>query len=226
MTNCETWTESRQSGLGGGGVIVPLLTLVFGVDLRQAIGASLVSVIATSSGAAAAYVKEGYSNIRIGMVLEIAAPLGALGGGALATHLPARAIAVVFGCLISLDELRRLPPRLSLDRDGHIRTALRPGQCVQDRSVTASSFGRAGGDCAPLCRLPLLEATLSDIRTRVAPCRRDRFFAPDIEATTDWASRASLATSVQVLLPGFARSWELPRDPSDVEGNDHPRPAA
>lgn len=53
------------TGLGGGVVIVPLLTLVFGVDIRYAIGASLVSVIATSSGAAAAYVREGFSNISI-----------------------------------------------------------------------------------------------------------------------------------------------------------------
>ena len=57
------------TGLGGGVVIVPLLTLVFHVDIRYAIGASLVSVIATSSGAAAAYVKEGYANLRIGVLL-------------------------------------------------------------------------------------------------------------------------------------------------------------
>jgi uncharacterized membrane protein YfcA len=63
------------TGLGGRIVIVPLLTLVFGVDIRYAIGASLVSVIATSSGAAA-YVREGYSNIRIGMFLEIARDRG------------------------------------------------------------------------------------------------------------------------------------------------------
>jgi uncharacterized protein len=88
------------TGLGGGVVIVPLLTLVFGVDIRYAIGASLVSVIATSSGAAAAYVREGYSNVRIGMVLEVATTLGALGGAALATHLPTRAIAVVFGVVL------------------------------------------------------------------------------------------------------------------------------
>ena len=67
------------TGLGGGVVLVPLLVLGFGVDLRYAIGASLVSVIATSSGAAA-YVKEGYSNIRIGMFLEIATTFGALTG--------------------------------------------------------------------------------------------------------------------------------------------------
>ena len=88
------------TGLGGGVVIVPLLTLVFGVDIRYAIGASLVSVIATSSGAAAAYVKEGYSNIRIGMVLEIATTTGALTGAALATHLRTSIIAVVFGVVL------------------------------------------------------------------------------------------------------------------------------
>ena len=80
------------TGLGGGVVIVPLLTLVFGVDIRYAIGASLVSVIATSSGAAAAYVKEGFSNIRIGMFLEMATTLGALFGAAIAGMLPTGAM--------------------------------------------------------------------------------------------------------------------------------------
>ena len=78
------------TGLGGGVVIVPLLTLVFGVDIRYAIGASLVSVIATSSGAAAAYVKEGYTNLRVGMLLEIATTIGALVGASLATVVPAQ----------------------------------------------------------------------------------------------------------------------------------------
>src|ERR1700724_2156506 len=68
------------TGLGGGVVVTPVLALLFHVDLRYAIGASLVSVIATSSGAAAAYVREGFSNIRIGMFLEIATTLGALAG--------------------------------------------------------------------------------------------------------------------------------------------------
>src|SRR6266513_1811400 len=74
------------TGLGGGVVLVPLLTIFFKVDIRYAIGASLVSVIATSSGAAAAYVKEGFSNIRIGMFLEIATTVGALLGAFLATR--------------------------------------------------------------------------------------------------------------------------------------------
>jgi len=88
------------TGLGGGVVIVPLLTIFFGVDLRYAVGASLVSVIATSSGAAAAYLREGYSNIRIGMFLEIATTFGALAGALLAGALPADALAVVFGLML------------------------------------------------------------------------------------------------------------------------------
>jgi uncharacterized protein len=88
------------TGLGGGVVIVPLLALGFGVDIRYAIGASLVSVIATSSGAAAAYVKEGYSNIRIAMVLEIATTTGALVGAGAAAHVPTSAIAFTFGVVL------------------------------------------------------------------------------------------------------------------------------
>jgi len=88
------------SGLGGGVVIVPLLTVVFHVDIRYAIGASLVSVIATSSGAAAAYVREGFSNIRVGMFLEIATTLGALVGAWLTTRVPTKDIGIVFGVVL------------------------------------------------------------------------------------------------------------------------------
>jgi uncharacterized protein len=88
------------SGLGGGVVIVPLLTIAFHVDIHYAIGASLVSVIATSSGAAAAYVREGFSNIRVGMFLEIATTLGALFGAWLTTRMPTHAIGVVFGVVL------------------------------------------------------------------------------------------------------------------------------
>jgi len=85
------------TGLGGGVVIVPLLTLGFGVDIRYAIGASLVSVIATSSGAAAAYVRDGFINIRIGMFLEIATTVGAIAGGELAAWLSTNVVSVIFG---------------------------------------------------------------------------------------------------------------------------------
>ena len=88
------------TGLGGGVVIVPLLVLGFGVDIRYAIGASLVSVIATSSGAAAAYVREGYSNVRVGMFLEIATTVGALSGALIAPFVPPNGLAVVFGLVL------------------------------------------------------------------------------------------------------------------------------
>ncbi len=88
------------TGLGGGVVIVPVLTVLFHIDIHYAIGASLVSVIATSSGAAAAYVREGYSNIRIGMFLEIATTIGAIFGAWLTTRVPTHAIGIIFGVVL------------------------------------------------------------------------------------------------------------------------------
>jgi uncharacterized protein len=88
------------TGLGGGVIVVPALTLALGVDMKYAIGASLVSVIATSSGAAAAYVREGFSNIRIGMFLEIATTLGAIAGAFLASRVSTHALAIVFGFML------------------------------------------------------------------------------------------------------------------------------
>ena len=88
------------TGLGGGVVLVPLLTLAFGVDIHYAMGASLISVIATSSGAAAAFVREGYSNIRIGMFLEIATTLGALLGAFLAARVSGGVIGIIFGLML------------------------------------------------------------------------------------------------------------------------------
>jgi uncharacterized membrane protein YfcA len=106
------------TGLGGGVVLVPLLTIFFHVDLRYAIGASLVSVIATSSGSAAAYVKEGFSNIRIGMFLEIATTIGALLGAYLTVKVPANAIAIIFGIVLlySAYVSRRTRPRTDVEQ--------------------------------------------------------------------------------------------------------------
>jgi uncharacterized membrane protein YfcA len=98
------------TGLGGGIVIVPMLTLLFGVDIRYAIGASLVSVIATSSGAAAAYVKEGFTNVRVGMLLEIGTTVGALGGAFLAGYVGTSAIAVVFALVLLYSAYRSAKP--------------------------------------------------------------------------------------------------------------------
>lgn len=88
------------TGLGGGVVLVPLLTVFFHVDIRYAIGVSLISVIATSSGAAAAYVREGFSSVRIGMFLEVATTLGAILGAYLATVVHTQALAIIFGVVL------------------------------------------------------------------------------------------------------------------------------
>ncbi|MFC6644621.1 sulfite exporter TauE/SafE family protein [Granulicella cerasi] len=88
------------TGLGGGIVVTPALTLLLGVDIRYAIGASLVSVVATSSGAAAAYVRDGLSNIRIGMFLEVATTVGAISGALLASKTPTGALTILFGLVL------------------------------------------------------------------------------------------------------------------------------
>ena len=88
------------TGLGGGVIVIPLLTLAFGIDFHYAIGAALVASIATSSGSASAYVKEGMTNIRLGMFLEIATSVGAVLGAVIALWMPTNAIAVIFGVVL------------------------------------------------------------------------------------------------------------------------------
>jgi uncharacterized membrane protein YfcA len=88
------------TGLGGGVVVIPVLTLCFGIDFHYAIGAALVASIATSSGSASAYVKEGITNIRLGMFLEIATTIGAVGGAMIALWMPTNIIAVIFGMVL------------------------------------------------------------------------------------------------------------------------------
>jgi hypothetical protein len=109
-------------GLGGGVVIVPVLTLLLHIDIRLAIGASIVSVIATSSGAGAAYVRERMTNLRAGMFLEIATVTGAVSGAYLTTVLPSRALFVLFGLVLgysayAMFRKRRSAPLLSVSHD-------------------------------------------------------------------------------------------------------------
>lgn len=100
------------TGLGGGILIVPLLTLGFGIDIHFAIGASLVSIIGTSCGAAASFVKEGYTNIRLAMFLGIATTLGAIAGALLAIDTPTKWISIIFGSVLIITTLASLvkPP--------------------------------------------------------------------------------------------------------------------
>jgi uncharacterized protein len=95
-------------GMGGGIIIIPALTLLLGLPIRYAIGASIVSVIATSSGAAATYVRGGLSNLRIAIALEVATTVGAVSGAFVAGHVPARWLYVIFGLLIGYSALALL----------------------------------------------------------------------------------------------------------------------
>ncbi|MES5135013.1 sulfite exporter TauE/SafE family protein [Prevotella amnii] len=90
------------TGLGGGVVVIPVLTLGFGIDFHYAIGAALIASISTSSGSASAYVREGITNIRLGMFLEIATTIGAVLGAFIAIWMPTNIIAVIFGIVMMM----------------------------------------------------------------------------------------------------------------------------
>lgn len=106
-------------GLGGGIIVVPTLTLLLGVDIRYALGASIVSVIATSSGAGAAYVKEHLANIRVGMFLELSTTLAAILGAYLAGIAPKAVLFIVFACLMVFTAIAMLR-----QREGHQKPLL------------------------------------------------------------------------------------------------------
>ncbi|MFN6518170.1 MAG: sulfite exporter TauE/SafE family protein [Nostoc sp. CreGUA01] len=100
------------TGLGGGVVIVPLLTSVFGVDIRYAVGASLVSVIATSLGAASTYIKKGYTNLRLGMFLEVGTTIGAIAGAMIATFVSVKALSIVLAIVLIYSAYLSQRPRI------------------------------------------------------------------------------------------------------------------
>ncbi|MCU1246427.1 MAG: hypothetical protein JWN02_2337 [Acidobacteria bacterium] len=104
-------------GLGGGMIVVPALTLLMHVDIRLAIGASIISVIATSSGAAAAYVRDRLANLRVAMFLELGTTLGAISGAYLAGLIPARWLYILFGAILGYSALAMLQKRRPHDAD-------------------------------------------------------------------------------------------------------------
>ncbi len=95
------------AGVGGGILIVPALTLLFGIDIRLAIGASIVSVIATSSGAAAAYVRDRITDMRIGMFLELATTSGAVCGALLAAVVAPGVLYVLLGIVLLFSAIQQ-----------------------------------------------------------------------------------------------------------------------
>jgi uncharacterized membrane protein YfcA len=137
------------TGLGGGFIIIPLLTLLLKVDIHYAIGASLVSVIATSSGSAAAYVKEGITNIRLGMFLEIATTAGAFTGAILAIYVPTQFIAILFGLILIFSAIMSLKPKAEhiIHKETYLSKKLKLGGSypMNDEVVEYSVTNIAGG---------------------------------------------------------------------------------
>lgn len=87
-------------GLGGGVLVVPLLTLGFDVSIRHAVAASIICVIATSNGAGAALVRDGLTNVRIATVLQVATSVGAITGAIIAPHVGTKFLFLLFGCIL------------------------------------------------------------------------------------------------------------------------------
>jgi uncharacterized membrane protein YfcA len=109
------------TGLGGGVIVIPTLVLLFHVNIHYAMGASLISVMATSSGTAAAYLREGYTNLRIGMFLETAAVIGALIGALLIAFVAKTFLTILFSCILFLSAYLTLTRREELEKysDSH-----------------------------------------------------------------------------------------------------------
>src|SRR5205809_823332 len=127
-------------GLGGGMIVVPALTLLLHVDIRLAIGASIVSVIATSSGAAAAYVRDRLANIRVAMFLELGTTLGAITGAYLAGILHARFLFILFGLILAYSAIAMLRGRKRGDEE------VVPGPWARVLRLKSSYFDEAIGE--------------------------------------------------------------------------------
>src|SRR5512139_1611992 len=122
-------------GLGGGLILVPVLTLLLKVDIRYAVGASIVSVIATSSGAAAAYVRDRMANLRVAMFLELATTAGALTGAMLAGVVGGRGLYIIFGAVMAYSAVAMMRKM-----GGGAQSAAPPPDALADRLNLHGSY--------------------------------------------------------------------------------------
>jgi uncharacterized membrane protein YfcA len=127
-------------GLGGGIIVIPALTLLLGIDIRYAIGASIVSVIATSSGAAVAYVRERMTNLRVAMMLEIGTTTGALSGAYLSGLIGGRWLYVIFGLVMGYSAVMMFPRRGRREGDDG-----RPAPVADFLRLSSSYYDEAAG---------------------------------------------------------------------------------
>jgi len=146
--SCFAGFVGSLTGLGGGFIIIPLLTIILGVNIHYAIGASLVSIIATSSGSAAAYVKEGITNMRLGMFLEIATTAGAVSGAMLAIYIPTHLLAIILGVILitsALLSLRKKVQQVAAHNPWAVKLKLNGSYPTDDGIVNYSVSNVAGG---------------------------------------------------------------------------------
>jgi uncharacterized membrane protein YfcA len=136
-------------GLGGGIIVIPALTLLLHIDIRYAVGASIVSVIATSSGAAAAYVREHLTNLRVAMFLELATTTGAITGAFLAGIIGGRALYLLFGLILGYSALqmfrrRHEQPPGPLPRDSWADSLRLHGEYYDEATATKVAYPVTG----------------------------------------------------------------------------------
>lgn len=116
-------------GLGGGTILTPIMTLWLGIDINHAIGASLIAVIATSSGAAIAYIRDGITNLRVGMFLEVATTIGAITGALIGGFISSDFLYIIFGLFLLYSALAMLqkkkPARLKSDGERSLADTLK-----------------------------------------------------------------------------------------------------
>jgi uncharacterized membrane protein YfcA len=108
---------SALLGIGGGLILIPVLTLFFGIPIEKAIGTGLVSIIATSSAAASVYVQEKLTDIRLGMVLELGTTVGAVFGALVVGYFSRRALALMLAVFLLYSALSMVRRIRSADRE-------------------------------------------------------------------------------------------------------------
>lgn len=118
-------------GVGGGIIVVPTLVLGFGVDIRIAVAASLVAVVASSTAAGSVYVGKGLANMRLGMMLEIATTIGGISGGVIASILPSKIIAILFAAIMFLTSFLMLKKKENDSRPANVNTPQKESQLTQ-----------------------------------------------------------------------------------------------
>ncbi|HUZ45687.1 MAG TPA: sulfite exporter TauE/SafE family protein [Terriglobia bacterium] len=133
-----TGVVGALTGLGGGIILVPMLVLIFHIHIRYAAGASLIAVIATSSGAAAAFLSEGYTNLRVGMFLQLTSIGGGIAGAFMLALVPVPALMTVFGLVLLYSGY------LSFRRKEEVEAG-RPSDPLAVRLRMEGSYPAAGG---------------------------------------------------------------------------------